>query len=122
MPKRFQRRRNKSPGMPKGAVYVGRPTKWGNPFKASGPVLYGPHGLRITYKNHFEATLGAVNLYRAYLLNDGSQPGQIRDDGGAFILQMAREVLAGKDLACWCPLSQPCHANVLLELVNSNGI
>ena len=26
--------------------------------------------------------------------------------------------LKGKDLACWCPLSQPCHADVLLELVN----
>jgi hypothetical protein len=24
--------------------------------------------------------------------------------------------LRGKDLACWCPLDQPCHADVLLEL------
>jgi hypothetical protein len=30
----------------------------------------------------------------------------------------ARRELAGKDLACWCPLDQPCHADVLLELAN----
>ena len=26
--------------------------------------------------------------------------------------------LRGRVLACWCPLSQPCHADVLLELAN----
>lgn len=25
----------------------------------------------------------------------------------------------GKDLACWCPVSSPCHADVLLRLANS---
>lgn len=29
-----------------------------------------------------------------------------------------RRELAGKDLACWCPLDQPCHADVLLEISN----
>ena len=28
-------------------------------------------------------------------------------------------VLGGRDLACWCPLDQPCHADVLLELANA---
>ena len=28
---------------------------------------------------------------------------------------------AGKDLACWCPLDAPCHADVLLELANEDG-
>ena len=27
--------------------------------------------------------------------------------------------LRGKDLACWCPLDQPCHSDVLLELANA---
>ena len=27
--------------------------------------------------------------------------------------------LRGRDLACWCPLDQPCHADVLLELANA---
>jgi len=26
--------------------------------------------------------------------------------------------LRGKDLACWCPLDKPCHADVLLEIAN----
>lgn len=26
--------------------------------------------------------------------------------------------LRGHDLCCWCPLDQPCHADVLLELAN----
>lgn len=27
--------------------------------------------------------------------------------------------LRGRDLACWCALDQPCHADVLLELANN---
>lgn len=26
--------------------------------------------------------------------------------------------LSGRDLACWCPLGQPCHADVLIEAAN----
>jgi hypothetical protein len=29
--------------------------------------------------------------------------------------------IRGKDLACWCPLDQPCHADVLLEIANSKS-
>jgi hypothetical protein len=29
--------------------------------------------------------------------------------------------LRGKNLACWCRLDQPCHADVLLELANAEG-
>ena len=32
--------------------------------------------------------------------------------------ELARLVLRDKDLACWCPLDQPCHADVLLEIAN----
>ena len=59
-----------------------------------------------------------MRLFRAYLENDGSQPGAIRDEGGIFLAQLAPEELRGKNLACWCPLDQPCHADVLLELAN----
>ena len=30
--------------------------------------------------------------------------------------------LRGKNLACWCPLDQPCHADVLLELANEDMV
>jgi uncharacterized protein DUF4326 len=29
-----------------------------------------------------------------------------------------RAALRGRDLACWCPLDVPCHADVLLEVAN----
>jgi hypothetical protein len=29
--------------------------------------------------------------------------------------------LRGKQLACWCPLGQPCHADVLIEVANAEG-
>lgn len=38
-----------------------------------------------------------------------------RDPWGA---DRIRNELAGFDLACWCPLDQPCHADVLLEIAN----
>lgn len=33
--------------------------------------------------------------------------------------EMARAYLRGKDLCCWCPLGQPCHVDILLELANA---
>lgn len=36
-------------------------------------------------------------------------------------LDQIREELRGKNLACWCPLDQPCHADVLLELANNSS-
>ncbi|ETX26587.1 DUF4326 domain-containing protein [Roseivivax isoporae] len=35
----------------------------------------------------------------------------------SYSAEIIRE-LRGKDLACWCPLDQPCHADVLLEIAN----
>jgi hypothetical protein len=30
--------------------------------------------------------------------------------------------LRGRDLACWCPLDEPCHADVLLEIANAERV
>ena len=49
MPKRIQRQRTKGWTMPDGAIYVGRPGRWGNPFvyrnESRGLVRYGPQHL-----------------------------------------------------------------------------
>lgn len=98
MPKRIQRKRSRGWRMPAGAVYVGRPTKWGNPFLRVN--YFGPHTL--------------VGLYRDYLAGHlATWP-----EAGPALAELARKELRGKDLACWCPLDQPCHADVLLELAN----
>ena len=74
--------------MPPGAVYVGRPTRWGNSF---------------TIAEHGRA--GAVARYRGALLADPARLAVLRE-------------LGGRDLACWCPQHVACHADVLLELAN----
>ena len=93
MPKRIQRSRSKGWRMPEGAVYVGRPTKWGNPY----PV------------ECFSSMEQILGLYRRFLLETPI---------GIELAREARADLRGKDLACWCPLDQPCHADVLLEIAN----
>lgn len=94
-PQRIQRRRVKGWRMPAGAVYVGRGAKWGNPFR-------GARG----------DSADAVALFR-----DMIQRAPL-DDKGRSLSETIPLELAGKDLACWCPLDQPCHADVLLELAN----
>lgn len=107
MVKRIQRRRTKGWRMPDGAVYVGRPTKWGNPFAVGVTRLVGPpHAGRDTMVTDQRA---AVGLYRQWLMQSAR-----RHD------ELVRP-LAGHDLACWCPLDQMCHADVLLQIANGEG-
>lgn len=97
-PKRIQRKRTKGWRMPPGAVYVGRPTKWRNMYRVGNGV-----GCFVTAQ-------GAVDAFRRAL--EANQQSAER-----FRLPISQ--LRGKDLACWCPLDQPCHADVLLEIANS---
>ncbi len=121
--KRIQRKRTRNWRMPKNAVYVGRPSKWGNPFRvecddAGQWFVSSVDGLvKLPSPSKHEAKASAVRLFRQYLANDGSQPGAIRDCGGKFIAELAKTELRGKDLACWCDCG-PCHADVLLEIAN----
>lgn len=104
-PKRVQRRRTKGWRMPPGAIYVGRPSKWGNPWK---PKDFPAHP---TKEN---AALG----FRFWLNDDAAFAYEYRVERRNFD---DLSELRGKDLACWCPLGQPCHADVLLELANTPG-
>jgi hypothetical protein len=92
-PNRIQIRRVKGWRMPSGAVHVGRPSRWGNPFVISA------HRTREQAVDEFRAALLAGRLQSS--------------------VEQVRRKLAGKDLACWCRLDQACHADVLLELANS---
>lgn len=97
-PRRIQRLRVPGWRMPPDAVYVGRPTKWGNPFKVGEPCEY-----HTGHDDPLTAT-AAVELYRQMM--------------EAVPFDMDPEELRGRNLACWCPLNQPCHADILLELAN----
>lgn len=103
-PQRIQRRRTAGWRMPAGAVYVGRPTRWGNPN-----TIRGSYVIDWTGAEHYcapgEVRGVAVRLYRE----------DFEQDRFSVTPEDARRELAGKDLACWCPAG-PCHADVLLEI------
>ncbi len=86
--------------MPPNTKYVGRPTQWGNPFTVGEEIPFLP-GRKVADKRH------------AFSLFVGHAPLQ------AQLVIATRMNLRGFDLACWCPLDQPCHADVLLEIANA---
>lgn len=78
----------RDPNVPLGAIYVGRPTVYGNPF------VIGRDGTREE----------VIEKYRLYVADVPHK-------------DLWFERLRGKDLVCWCaPL--PCHADILLEIAN----
>jgi len=99
-PVRIQRKRTKGWRMPEGAVNVTRPGDWSNPFVIGDPLTTPRRDTTTMITRAL-----AVELFRAYIAERGWED------------QIRRE-LAGKDLMCWCPLDQACHADVLLELAN----
>ncbi|OKI54408.1 hypothetical protein AMK17_25255 [Streptomyces sp. CB00072] len=125
-PTRIQRRRTAGWTAPldtqgQRPVYVGRPTRWGNPWAVTetssghwtitrdwrGGWDAGP----VYATTSDEARRSAVGLYREWLTANPDLARRVRD-------------LAGRDLACWCPLPEPgqpdhCHAAVLLDLANT---
>jgi len=98
--------------MPEGVVYVGRPSRWGNPFVVGGVLPLAPWAEPRQPARRWTPET-ATAAYRRWLTSRDPQP--VHGVDRAVIL-MGLPELAGRDLACWCPLDQPCHADVLLEL------
>jgi len=79
--------------------YVGRPSKFGNPFS------HQPGTLAI---HKVDSREEAIECYRNYIMNT------------PWLLEAAKNELKGKILGCWChPLS--CHGDVLAEIVNTES-
>jgi hypothetical protein len=117
-PVRIQRKRTKGWRMPEGAIYVGRPSKWGNLFIAPDPaVAVGAYRRWLTTRDTFWVAGQDDGLALAGSGLAGSGRVGFRRLNLPYLLPDLR----GKDLACWCPLDQPCHADVLLELANGSA-
>ncbi|USH45161.1 hypothetical protein SEA_WHATSAPIECOST_68 [Mycobacterium phage Whatsapiecost] len=118
MPERIQRRRTKGWRMPAGAIYVGRPSRWGNPFHVGlvvDRVAMGRNAVaEITIQNVEQAT----EAHRQWLSGKTCLVGGHDLAPEPPTVDEIRAALRGHDLACWCPLDSPCHADVLLELAN----
>ncbi|SKM29003.1 DUF4326 domain-containing protein [Mycobacteroides abscessus] len=115
MPERIQRKRTAGWRKPEGAIYVGRPTKWGSPFVVG--ALADRRYMGLVEQIVIEDRAHSVRLYRDWLAN----PATCFMTGFYAIHPRLLDLseLAGHDLACWCPLDQPCHADVLLEIANA---
>jgi hypothetical protein len=98
-PLRVQRKRTKGYKLPSDTVVVSRPTKWGNPFRGSVAMF-------------------DFRLYLEMCLVQPEYPWRSEDLQHMQWIANHYKELRGKRLACWCPLTSPCHADVLAELAN----
>lgn len=133
-PKRVQLRRTKGWRKPEGCISVARPSRWGNVYAVGSEVEvqiigfqqgnageYDGRDLYYTHTDHVKLSAAvAVRLFREDLVSRLAAWGSTNDGD----LEHARELrdglaeLRGHDLACWCALDAPCHADVLLEFAN----
>lgn len=133
MPERIQLRRTKGWRKPEGAVVVARPSGWGNPFVVDGGAIRWWHRKRTPKMRSGTWVVRSISDRREAALTFRwwltGQLRQLHAEGAVEIdtatLEARREQmiaalddLRGHDLACWCPLDQPCHADVLLDLAN----
>lgn len=121
-PIRVQLRRTKGWRMPENTVKVDRTSRHGNQFVIVEyddrfAITRFPDDLRFGIDRNEDASFAddlasaraeAVRRYREWLLSDW----------GNFHREQKVQDLRGKNLACWCPPDQPCHADVLLEVAN----
>ena len=116
MPERIQRKRTRGWTMPPGAVFVGRPSKWGNPIDwRKYPAVAADTSIDGEYYMSYRSPAtrrrwAVVDFESAVRHGDGLTGYPSREE--------IRQHLRGKDLVCWCPLDQPCHADVLLRIAN----
>lgn len=103
-PVRIQLRRSKGWKMPANTVKVDRSTPWGNPFAV------GRHGNQAKCVDLYEKLMTgfvAISLDNAHFQHVARMH-----------VEQHRDELRGKNLACWCRIGTPCHADVLLRIAN----
>jgi hypothetical protein len=111
MPQRIQLKRTRGWRKPPRAVNVARPTEWGNSWREGTSTWTILPGGVIDRSGKVLTRQDAVDSYRNSILHSPEQ------------VALVRERLAGRDLACWCPLpaeGEPdiCHASILLAIAN----
>ena len=105
-PRRIQRKRTKGWRMPPNTVYVGRGSRWGNPFVV-GKDGSAEECIRkfadylLPYRHHGPNS----NLFHLFVSESN--------------LTELQAALRGKNLACWCREGEPCHGDLLLEWANN---
>lgn len=117
-PQRIQLSRKKGWRLPENAARVARPSIFGNPYDVK---TFG-RGLALTL---FKRT--AVGIWSPDVPDDLIDLAykrhtewlrRVRHTTGAHPKELIQRRLRGRDLACWCSMDEPCHADILLEIAN----
>lgn len=116
-PVRIQRSRQHKQISPNGLpiIYVGRPGKWGNPFRVVKEkglwvvVNDENYGLKMV-DTQSEALGYCMEFYKDYVLHEISLG----------VIDISN--LTGKNISCWCKIGNPCHADILLGLANKKNV
>ena len=133
MPERIQRRRTKGWRLPETAVIVDRTSRWGNPFVVGQRYVSRTAFHDAPYPADSRREIGTFEHAAWSPCPAWTQVvGEVRDRAHAVELfrahvayndedwdpEQIRRALGGRDLCCWCPIGEPCHADVLLEIAN----
>ncbi len=124
IPKRIKRERKKGWKKPDNTIYVGRGSKWGNPFRVGNYYKNSTLLFWIRYLKTVEEIVNfietdgllietpehAVKMYEMYYEKYKINPGNV--------IGLDISKLKGKNLMCWCSLDKVCHADFLLKKAN----
>lgn len=122
MPQRVQRKPTRGWRAPEGAAYVGRGTRYGNPWAVIQTTT--GTGWAVQWAGHSDQhrPLGLKDLVPA---NDQADAHRLAVElfdnwvhGLPQLLDRAQEELAGRDLMCWCSPELACHADTWIKLAN----
>lgn len=133
MPQRVQRKRVKGqPGIPAGAVYIGRPSDYANPFTVARETCYEPSRqwvvrwwpngpIHTQHASKLLAARAAVECFTDWAsqrtLDSNLWARDLIVRHVRLMAALDRGDLVGKDVACWCGLLDPCHGDPLLKIV-----
>lgn len=134
-PVRIQRSRQHKQVSPNGlpVAYVGRGTRWGNPFRlvkySDGKWAIKTDGsdrcnellikhCHAVYDTREAAAIDAIKCYDYWLLPYTHNGSMMEFYESMLQIEEAISSLKGKNLSCWCRLDDKCHADLLLELAS----
>jgi hypothetical protein len=119
IPIRIQRKRTAGWKMPANTIAVTRPGEFGNPFVVGGWYKIGDGQPGFSWLRCLDEktamTTGYIKMHsvqdciEAYKKLMTNYP----------LSENRKSKLKGKNLACWCKEGEPCHADILLQIVNS---
>lgn len=122
--KRIQRKRSAGWKTPPKTINVSRPSKWGNPFKLVGDIIYIHAGYRRKIMDPW-VVFCIGDIEKVLMLYSRLFKKVCYDDldfkyWWLKFKKLDLSELRGKNLACYCKPGEPCHADVLLKLANED--